>query len=274
METLQTLLPPKPLAANVDIDDPAEILQEQTKFHRSTMAGLVKNISRYLHHPTYIARGIAGFHHYDGSEVITLPAPRLDVGSLCDALSLRRSVRQLSSTLTLQDLSTLLHHSFRVNHYVQSDVAPHLKLSLRPYPSPGGLYPTEFYLFINDVDDVTPCIAHYDAREHCLRRLSDQDGKAFSNVEIRSGSDGIHAPVICVMTSVPQRATAKYGPRGYRMALLEVGHASQNLCLVARGLGLGSLVYGAFYDDELARLLQIDGVTETVVSVVLVGKEA
>ena len=49
METLQTLLPPKPLAANVDIDDPAEILQEQTKFHRSTMAGLVKNISRYLY---------------------------------------------------------------------------------------------------------------------------------------------------------------------------------------------------------------------------------
>jgi SagB-type dehydrogenase family enzyme len=76
------------------------------------------------------------------------------------------------------------------------------------------------------------------------------------------------------MTSVPQRATAKYGSRGYRMALLEAGHASQNLCLAAQGLGLGSLVYGAYYDDELAALLDIDGVTETVVSVMLLGRDA
>ena len=40
------------------------------------------------------------------------------------------------------------------------------------------------------------------------------------------------------------------------------------------GLLFASLVYGAYYDDELAELLDIDGVTETVVSVMLIGKEA
>jgi len=273
MESLQKLLPPRPVAAEFNIDDPAEILHEQTKFHRLTMSGLAKSVVRYLHHPAYIARGVAGFNHYDASPVITLPAPVLDIGSLADALSLRKSTRQFAPGINLQELSSLLHHAVRVNRYANSNAAPHLKLSFRPYPSPGGLYPTEFYLLINSVEGITPCIAHYDAREHCLRRLQNQDGKAFSQVEVRSGEDGIDAPLMMIITSVPQRATAKYGARGYRMALLEAGHACQNLCLAAQGLGLGSLVYAAYYDDELAQMLHIDGVTETVASVMLIGKE-
>ena len=65
-----------------------------------------------------------------------------------------------------------------------------------------------------------------------------QDGDAFGSAEVRGGEQSIKAPLVCVMTSVPQRATAKYGARGYRMALLEAGHASQNLCLAAQGLGM------------------------------------
>jgi SagB-type dehydrogenase family enzyme len=74
-----------------------------------------------------------------------------------------------------------------------------------------------------------------------------------------------------VFTTVPQRVTAKYGGRGYRMGLLEVGHASQNACLVASALGIGALVYGSYFDDELAAALNTDGVTETVASVILFG---
>ena len=55
------------------------------------------------------------------------------------------------------------------------------------------------------------------------------------------------------------------------MGLLEIGHASQNACLVAEAISVGSLVYGSYFDDELAEALNIDGVTETVASVILLG---
>ncbi len=273
-DSLQDLLPPQAMAGEFDLDNVTEILHEQTKFHRATFSGQVKNIVRYLHHPSYIAKGAAGYNHFAASPRIDLPEPALELGELATALAGRHSARAFEASLTLQQVSSLLHHAIRVNRWMQSHNAPHIKLAFRPYPSPGGLYPTEFYLFLNQIEGVEPCIAHYDAREHCLRQLKPQDGTAFTSVEIQSGEAGFKAPLVMALTSLPQRATAKYGSRGYRMSLLESGHASQNLCLVAQGLGLGSLVYGAYYDDELAALLDIDGVSETVVSVMLFGKES
>jgi SagB-type dehydrogenase family enzyme len=272
--SLQELLPPQAMAGDFDIDDPVEILHEQTKFHRATLAGQVKNIVRYLRHPAYIARGAAGYNVFPSCQRIELPEPTLGLGGLAEAMAGRSSARGFAGAMTLQELSSLLHHALRVNRVKSSDAAPHVKLAFRAYPSPGGLYPTEFYFFLNQIEGVAPCIAHYDARNHCLRLLKPQDGSAFGTAEVKGGESSLKAPLVCVMTSVPQRATAKYGARGYRMALLETGHASQNLSLTAQGLGLGSLVYGAYYDDELAALLDIDGVTETVVSVMLLGREA
>jgi SagB-type dehydrogenase family enzyme len=271
-DSLQEFLNPHAMAGEFDIGDTAEILHEQTKFHRATMPGQVKNIVRYLRHPYYIARGAAGYNSYRACPKIELPEPSLELGALAEAMNGRRSVQKFAGPVSLAELSSLLHHALRVQHYRASDIVPNVKLAFRNYPSPGGLYPTEFYFFINAVESIAPCIAHYDAREHSLRVLRSQDGTAFSRAEVRAGEGGITAPIVCVMTSVPQRVTSKYGTRGYRMALLEVGHAAQNICLAAHGLGLASLVYGAYYDDELAQLLDLDGVSETVASVMLIGK--
>jgi len=65
---------------------------------------------------------------------------------------------------------------------------------------------------------------------------------------------------------------AKYGERGYRYIYMEAGHISQNLYLQAASLGLGSVVIGAFIDDDMHKLLQIDGRKEIVVSIQAVGK--
>jgi SagB-type dehydrogenase family enzyme len=271
---LQELLPPQAMAGEFDIDNVTEILHEQTKFHRATLQSHVKNIIRYLRHPFFIARGAAGYNAYSACEKIELPEPILELGSLEEALAGRRSIQGFEGPISLVELSSLLHHALRVNQSRSSDIVPHVKLAFRAYPSPGGLYPTEFYFFINAVTGIAPCIAHYDARDHSLRVLKGQDGNAFAAAEVMSGPKGLYAPVVCVMTSVPQRVTAKYGSRGYRMAILEAGHASQNLCLTAGGLGLASLPYGAYYDDELAHLLGVDGVTETIFAVMLLGRPA
>jgi SagB-type dehydrogenase family enzyme len=55
---------------------------------------------------------------------------------------------------------------------------------------------------------------------------------------------------------VYRRTAVKYGlERGTRYVHIEVGHAAQNLLLMAAALGLGAVPMGAFNDAELAQAL-------------------
>jgi SagB-type dehydrogenase family enzyme len=63
------------------------------------------------------------------------------------------------------------------------------------------------------------------------------------------------APVIFVITGEYKRITGKYGERGIRYALIEVGHVGQNLFLQAEALGLGAGIVGAFYDVDVSKIM-------------------
>ena len=64
----------------------------------------------------------------------------------------------------------------------------------------------------------------------------------------------------------------KYGERGYRFMLLEAGHIAQNALLAANALGLGACPFGGFIDDDLDRLLGIDGLDEVSLYLIGVGR--
>jgi SagB-type dehydrogenase family enzyme len=63
------------------------------------------------------------------------------------------------------------------------------------------------------------------------------------------------APVILVLTAEYGRFTVKYGDRGKRYAMIEVGHIGQNIFLQCEALGLSAGIAGAFYDKEVARIV-------------------
>jgi SagB-type dehydrogenase family enzyme len=79
---------------------------------------------------------------------------------------------------------------------------------------------------------------------------------------------------IVVITAVFERNTVKYGSRGYRHILTEVGHLAQNLYLVGTSLNLNVCAIGGYLDDNLNQMLDVDGVNETVVSVLGIGSKA
>ena len=54
------------------------------------------------------------------------------------------------------------------------------------------------------------------------------------------------------------RATERYGTRGMSYALIEAGHAGQNLYLQAAALGLGTVAIGAFHEDVVRTVLHLD----------------
>ena len=66
-----------------------------------------------------------------------------------------------------------------------------------------------------------------------------------------------HAPVSLVTAAEYERTTRRYGDRGVRYVLIEVGHASQNVYLQCEALGLATVAIGAFYDEAVARVLNL-----------------
>ncbi len=74
------------------------------------------------------------------------------------------------------------------------------------------------------------------------------------------GQDFIaRAPVSILITAEYERTTSYYGKRGIRYVYMEVGHCSQNIYLEAVSLGLGTVVVGAFHDNEIKKIFELRG---------------
>ncbi len=78
---------------------------------------------------------------------------------------------------------------------------------------------------------------------------------------------GLHFIFTCNIDELDK----KYGPRGYRYAMMNAGKIGQLLYITATSLGLGCCGIGAFYDDEAMNLLDLDG-DSRLLYLVAVGK--
>ena len=79
------------------------------------------------------------------------------------------------------------------------------------------------------------------------------------------------AAAVCLLVARPRRATRKYGDRGLRHVLLEAGAIAQQIALACVALGVGSVDSSSFYDDEVHEALSMDGESESVVHLVILG---
>ncbi|OGO54014.1 MAG: hypothetical protein A2V85_12390 [Chloroflexi bacterium RBG_16_72_14] len=176
-------------------------------------------------------------------EVEALPSPRLDGPvSLEAALLGRRSVRSFSDVpLTVEEIGQLLWAAQGV-----TDDAGH-----RTAPSAGAMYPLELDVVTADG------FARYVPDGHRLAWRGDADLRA-SLSEVAQGQAAIlEAPLVIVISGVPERTAARYGERAERYVAMEAGHAAQNALLESVSLGLGAVVVGAFDDEAVRRLLAL-----------------
>ena len=178
-----------------------------------------------------------------------LPKPRYDSEvSLKQSLLQRRSIRSYAGPpLTLQEVSQLLWAA-------QGITDPG---GLRTAPSAGALYPLEIYVLVGDVQDLSPGVYRYEPDGHQLVKTIDGDKRAGLASAALGQSFVKEGAVAFVFTGVYERTTGKYGDRGIRYVHIEVGHAAQNLCLQATAMGLGAVTVGAFYDEQVTRLLDL-----------------
>ncbi len=153
------------------------------------------------------------------------------------------------------------------NAMAESDVR-----GLRTAPSAGALYPLKLFVVVGDVNDLSAGIYQYDPKEHSLLKTTNGDlRKPLQKAALGQSCVG-DAAVIFVFTAIYQRTTWKYGKRGVRYVHMEVGHAGENLFLQAEALQLGTLVVGAFDDDEVSEVLKLDSDTQPL-SLMPVGRK-
>ncbi|HVF75260.1 MAG TPA: SagB/ThcOx family dehydrogenase [Acidimicrobiales bacterium] len=129
----------------------------------------------------------------------------------------------------------------------------------RAWPSAGGLYPLEVFALLLAVDHPLDGRAvHYEPDTHGLTDV----GPAPSWAEVQEPLGGMAltgAPQVVVLFVLdPGAMQAKYGNRGGRFALVEVGHAAQNLALRLGASGLAGCELGGTYDRTVKRLLGLD----------------
>lgn len=240
------------------MDDAGERFQEATKHDRSRMTG--RRLDWASRPPT--------FKEYPQAERLELPPPAATTSSVDEALHARRSVRVFASEpMALGDLSYLLWAATGV----RERRGDHL---FRTSPSAGALYPIETYVLVNSVDGVPPGLYHYDIRAHALEllrlgRLGEEAAAAALDQEMCA-----QAPAALIHTAVFERTLWKYGQRGYRYVYLDAAHVAANLALAAASRGLGSCHIAATYDDEMNRLLGVDGKRESMVYMTVVGRAA
>ena len=63
--------------------------------------------------------------------------------------------------------------------------------------------------------------------------------------------------MLWILSADLARLGHKYGARSARFALLEAGHIMQNLCLVGASVSLPVLPLGGFFEEPIARRLNL-----------------
>ena len=233
-------------------------------FHENSK--IIEAAPRFAVSAESIAVAPDGFKRYLHAARVTLPKPQTSGKvPLIDAVLRRRSCRHYSGTpIGLGDLSDLL---FLTAGTQDGD-------RRRCHPSAGGLYPLEFYVASSRVNDLKAGLYHYAPRAHelVLCREGDQIEAVGDATFVAEALMG--AAAVVLITAVFGRSKIKYGERAYRFALIEAGHAAQNLCLASTALGFGSCPVGGFIDDKLSDILNVDGVEEAPLYATIVGSAA
>jgi SagB-type dehydrogenase family enzyme len=190
---------------------------------------------------------------------------------LFEAIKKRSSKREMSSNrIDLEDLSILLEYSCGLTGWIAEG-----EHGRRAQPSGGARFPIETYCLVAQPGkNLLPGLFHYDVKNHQLAVLWEKEFKKEELEQLASYEFVKDASLIVFLTAVFWRTKNKYGERGYRFILQESGHIGQNFYLVCEALNLKCCALGGFRisDEQIEKLLDIDGVEESMVYALAIGK--
>jgi len=136
--------------------------------------------------------------------------------------------------------------------------------------SAGNLHPVELYVVCGNLPSLPAGVHHFAPLEFGLTMLRSDDMRA-ALASAANAPEIAAAPCTIVLTGIPWRTAWKYGERGYRHLYWDAGTMLANLIAVADGYGFGARVLMGFGDDDVSRLVGVDGIEEFPLALAVVG---
>lgn len=204
-----------------------------------------------------------------GGEVVPLPDPATvdtDLKGLIDGRTSVRAYEQVA--LSRGQLSYLLWCTQGVKRVMPG------RATLRTVPSAGARHALDTYVLVNRVEGLAPGLYRYLALEHEINAFIMNGGIAAGIEHACLGQAFVRTSAATfVWVAAVDRMTWRYEERGYRYLFLDAGHVCQNLYLSAESIGCGACAIGAYDDDVMNALLELDGEREFVIYIAAVGKK-
>jgi SagB-type dehydrogenase family enzyme len=260
-------------ADEVSLDDPAEHYHEASKLYPAFGARATR--ARELEHDIQLqASCLRAVRRNARLDVVPLPEPQIPPAPLGELIRARRSERAFApDSVSLAELAGILHAAYGRTHQLLDDAPAGIGPQFRAVPSGGGLYPLEVFAFAWRVHELEPGLYHFDPLRRVVEVVRVGDLKAELGAAMIYPDPATACAVFLAVTAVFWRTRFKYGLRGYRFALLEAGHLVQNALLAATAFGLASVPLAGFFDARMDELLGLDGVEESTVYAVALGRQ-
>ena len=206
------------------------------------------------------------YKSYPDNPKIELPKQNnIKTETLNHAILNRRSIRDFSKKpLSKEQLSYLIWASTGIRRKERG-------FEYRTAPSAGALYPIETYVVINNVKNIEQGIYHYNIEHHYLEELKKGDYRSAITEAALNQPMCYHATAVFIWTAIFNRSKCKYGQRAYRYIYLDAGHIAENLALSATSINLGTCQIAALYDDEVNKIIDVDGIKESTIYLSVVG---
>ncbi|MGV7222247.1 MAG: SagB/ThcOx family dehydrogenase [Nitrospinales bacterium] len=250
----------------------SELYHENTKINSATALELAPAEDYSVSDMKAMSQGLKQYKLFPKIKLPKLDELPTNEIKFDDVIASRRSIREFADAeISLEELSKILHQSYGVTGEIT--LVGGIKQNLRSAPSAGGLYPSEIYLAVRKVTGLEPGIYHYNVPNHELEALVMGDLTEELYEACLRQEPAREASVILLMSAVFQRTKRKYNERGYRYALLDVGHLGENIYLAATAQDLAIVTTSGFYDDAVNEILNIDGIDESTVYMAFIGKK-
>lgn len=220
----------------------------------------------------------------------TIEVPMINVCKECalqDAIMKRRTYpfNKFTGGWSKEELFTMLNLTAGITGERQyksfnskKEEVSHVQ-NLRAYPSGGGLYPVELYMYIKQISGIPDGTYVFNPIYHRLVQIGGcvEEGKLeellpMTAVKIDPNNASLEkCNIIMFMIANFKYSSYKYGKLAYKLAILEAGHIGQNLQLSCAALGKRTTALCGFYDDKVEDFLKLDGKNKVCLYVFTIG---
>jgi len=207
-----------------------------------------------------------------GTEKIALPARdtwrAIPALNLEEAIARRKSRRNyMEQALRLEELAFLLWATQGLR------MAGPAKHNFRTVPSAGCRHAIETYVAAMRVEGLEKAIYRYLPLDHALVEVVRHPDL---EEQLTRGTFGQsfcgNAAATFIWTAIPERMEWRYGEASCKVIALDAGHVCQNLYLACENIDAGTCAVAAYDQEEMDKVLGVDGKDEFVIYLAPVGK--